>query len=432
MNGGNGDILDALVAGRFRPYLAAPPLQLPIRAVAIKPSLEGREADLVARAGLGGRLAVIADEVTFEVMGRRVARTLGAETVRLEAPKADIATVETLRETTRHADGLVAVGAGTLNDLVKHAAFLDGRPYAVFATAPSMNGYASSTASIEQDGYKHSLPSAPPRGLFFDLDILAAAPLRMIRAGLADALCRTTAEVDVLLSHHLLGTAYDETPYLIQREDEPRLLARAGALPEGDHEAMATLVRVLVLGGLGIVITGSSRSGSMGEHGISHYIDMLARPHPGSLHGEQVGVATITMSRLQDRILGMANLPLLRPTRIDEAALRRRFGRLAGDCLAGLRRKAIDAEAADRLNRRLRREWPAIRGELRRAMLPHDELEAVFRAAGVPIEPGAIGLDPAFYAEAVAHAHEIRDRFSMLDLAAHIDLLDDVVREEVP
>ena len=59
----------------------------------------------------------------------------------------------------RGADALVAVGSGTINDLCKYAAAQDGKPYAVFATAPSMNGYTSKNAAITVDGHKKSLPA---------------------------------------------------------------------------------------------------------------------------------------------------------------------------------------------------------------------------------------------------------------------------------
>ena len=63
----------------------------------------------------------------------------------------------------RSADALVAVGSGTINDLCKYAAAKDGKPYVVFATAPSMNGYTSMNAAITVDGHKKTLPAATPR-----------------------------------------------------------------------------------------------------------------------------------------------------------------------------------------------------------------------------------------------------------------------------
>ena len=79
----------------------------------------------------------------------------------------DEPTIALVQERTRHADALVAVGSGALSDTCKYATFKDGRPYATFGTAASMNGYAASTASVTlANGYKTSLPAhAPARHL---------------------------------------------------------------------------------------------------------------------------------------------------------------------------------------------------------------------------------------------------------------------------
>ena len=39
----------------------------------------------------------------------------------------------------------------------------------------------------------------------------------------------------------------------------------------------------------------------MAEHGVSHYIDMFFKDkHPGTSHGEQVGIATLSISKIQN------------------------------------------------------------------------------------------------------------------------------------
>ena len=170
-------------------------------------------------------------------MGARVEAALASiatvESVVLDEPHADEAHVEKLRERTRHADALVAVGSGTINDLSKYVTATDGRPYCVFGTAPSMNGYTSTTASITlASGLKVSKPAQAPKGVFIDLKVNAAAPTYLIAAGLGDCLCRPTAQVDWLTSHRLLGTVYMAAPFLIQEADEAELLvARAGPCP---------------------------------------------------------------------------------------------------------------------------------------------------------------------------------------------------------
>jgi glycerol-1-phosphate dehydrogenase [NAD(P)+] len=400
----------------------------PIRSIAIAESLDGAELALVRALQPNGMPAVVSDENTYEALGRRVERALGAATsVVLERPDADEATADQLLERSRGADALIAVGSGTLNDLCKYVAHRTGRPSMVFATAPSMNGYVTSTASISRNGYKHSLPAIAPQGVFLDLEVLAAAPVRMIHAGLGDVLCRSTAQVDWLLSHLLLHTPYAEDPFAIQAADERIMLERTGGLAKGDPEAILALVRLLVLSGLGMLLVGSSHPGSMGEHGISHYIDMLLHPHPGSLHGEQVGVASLTMVRVQAEILSRQEPPWLVPQALDQKAMRRRYGPLAQDCLAVMCAKGLNTERARALNVHLQSHWPELRRRLQGIAVAPGRLERALREAGAATRPEDLGIAPGFYREAVLHAREIRERYGMLDLAADAGLLGALV-----
>lgn len=431
-----GPSIDDLLGECWREPASGRAVRLPIRRVAIEPSLDGGEADLIAPLALGSRLALLSDPNTWEALGRRVARALASiatvDSVVVEKPRADLGTAQELAKRARFADGLIAVGSGTINDLAKYLAFQSGRRYAVFATAPSMNGYVTATASLARDGFKTTLTTRPPVAALFDLAVLREAPLRLIRAGLGDSICRTTAQTDWLLGHLLHGAAYDETPYLLQAEDEAALLDAAPALGERDLAAIATLTRTLVLAGLGMGIVGSSHPGSQSEHLISHYLDMMAgAAHPGSLHGEQVGVATLSVSRLQNALLGAERAPVLRPTRIDEAAVLRRFGPdLGRQCLAELNPKALDPAAAERLSAKLAGDWAAITGRVRRTMLPTSRLRAAMTAAGAATTAADLGLSPDLYRDALRHAREIRNRFTILDLAADAGLLERFVAGE--
>jgi glycerol-1-phosphate dehydrogenase [NAD(P)+] len=174
-----------------------------------------------------------------------------------------------------------------------------------------------------------------------------------------------------------------------------------------------------------MAIAGGSEPASQGEHLISHYIDTMARArHPGSLHGEQVGVATLTVSRLQNRLLRPEVPPVLHPSIIDESAILARFGpEIGARCLPGLRAKALDRRRADALNAKLADEWPDVSRKLQAAMLPLERLQAALVAAGAPLTAEDLGLDPSLYREAVLHAREIRNRFTILDLAADSGLL---------
>jgi glycerol-1-phosphate dehydrogenase [NAD(P)+] len=435
MSTADNDPIEALVAGRWQDPATGRPVTFATRSIVIEPSLDGAEAVLIRPLGLGPRLAVISDRNTFDVLGRRVERALSKiaaiDGVILEAPYADLATVDALEARAAAADALIAVGSGTINDLCKFVASETGRPYAVFATAPSMNGYVTATASLARDELKTSLPARAPVAALFDLGVLRAAPVRLIRAGIGDSICRTTAQADWLLGHYLRGAPYSDTPYLLQIEDEPALLSRPGAIVEGDVDGVRALTRLLVLAGLGMGVVGGSEPASMGEHLISHYVDMMARPHSGSLHGEQVGVATLTVSRLQNAVLGAARSPEVRPTRLDEAEMRARYGSGLGDqCVAEFKAKALDQRAADRMNERLAEVWPTMTARLRKIMLPTERLEAAMAAADAPTRDLELGLERGFYQSAVRHSREIRRRYSILDLAGDAGFLGDFAAGE--
>ncbi len=429
--GGWTALIDDIVAGTWTNPETGEVGRVPYERIVIAEDLRGREADLVAGLSLGRRLAVVADPATFAAMGARVADALRAlgpvDTVLLDHPHADMAAVRDLAGRLRGYDGVVAVGSGTVNDLCKYVTGLDGRRYCVFGTAPSMNGYTSTTASITLDsGLKVSLPSHAPAGCFIDLAVSAAAPAFLSASGFGDCLARSVAQVDWWMSHRLLGTPYFQAPYTIQQADEAELNSRAARLPRGDVAAQGYLHRVLTLCGLGISFTGVSNHGSMGEHQISHYIDCFAGDrHPGTRHGQQVGVASLTMARLQQRMLADPDPPVVGPTRLDPDGMARRMGPdVAAQCLAEVRKKSFDAAGADAFNRRLAALWPALRAELAPFTIPAGEMERLLREAGGPTTAAALGLDPAFYREAVVHCREMRDRFSFLDIAADADLLD--------
>ena len=429
--GGWTSLIDDIVAGHWVNPESGRAADVPYGSIVIADTLVGREAKLVAELKLGERLVVVADGATFEAMGSRVARALAplgpVEVVILDHPHADMAAVRALVKRLAPYNGVVAVGSGTVNDLCKYVTGLDGRRYCVFGTAASMNGYTSTTASITLDsGLKVSLPSHAPAGFFVDLAVSAAAPAFLAASGFADCLARSVAQVDWWMSHRLLGSAYFTAPYLIQDNDEAILNARAGDLPRGDVAAVGYLYRVLTLCGLGISFTGVSNHGSMGEHQISHYIDCFAgKRHPGTLHGQQVGVASLTMARLQQRMLADAAPPVVRPTRIDAEDMVRRMGpEVAAQCLPELKLKAFDAEGAARFNAHIAQLWPALRQELARFIIPVDEMKRLLEAAGGPTTAAELGLDPAFYREAVVHCREMRNRFSFLDIAADADTLD--------
>lgn len=105
--------------------------------------------------------------------------------------------VEIIREKLRGLDAIaVVVGSGVLNDLTKLASGELGRPYMVVCTAASMDGYASFGASISKDGFKITRNCPAPAAVVADLDIMAAAPKRLVATGVGDLIEKIPAGED--------------------------------------------------------------------------------------------------------------------------------------------------------------------------------------------------------------------------------------------
>ena len=417
------ELLDSLLAGKLRDPDGGGMLIPPLRHIVLARGLGEAAASLVAPLSFGKSLTVVMDPDTQAALGAKVVASLATayaveEIVLPRQPHPDMDAVNGVIARTQKTNALVAIGSGSVNDITKYAAHLTDRPYAVFGTAPSMNGYTSVSAAITEKGLKKSLPASLPKGVFLDLDVMAAAPQRLIASGFGDSLARATAQTDWLMAHLLLGKPYRETPFMLLANDEEDMIAAAPALRAGDVSAVELLVRTLVMSGLGMTLCGGSYPASQGEHLIAHYIDMRGRDLPKAYHGEHIAVTTLTMARLQERMLARPTLQLA-PTGDTEASTIEKFGEDVGRaCWAAFRPKVFDEDTTEELNLKLAREWPMIRDRLRSVARFETEIKRALLAVGAPTTPDDVGLPLPFYREAVSNARLIRDRFTTLDLAA--------------
>lgn len=417
------DMIGELLAGRLRDPQNGECLTVPVRRVVIEKSLAQSEADLIAGLDLPAPFAVVSDYNTHEALGRRVEAALagrGVISIRLPGrPHPDEQTAARVMAAGAKAGSYIAVGSGTINDLTKFSAAQQGKRCAVFATAPSMNGYTSVNVAITMGGHKKSLPAVAPEGVFCDLSVLAAAPVRLIRAGFGDAICRSTAQADWYMAHRLRGSAYRSLPFSLFADLEDAMVEGAGTLTRGDSEAIGVLTRVLVLSGFGMTICGGSYPASQGEHLISHYIEMMgSHDDDAHLHGEQIAVTTLVMARLQEALLAGAP-PRLKASSVTLAGLTSHFGDALGrECMVEIMPKLLTETQADELNEKLERVWPSLTGDLGRMMRPARQIEAALGRCGAPTGYAGLGLAHDFFANAVAHAREIRNRYTFLDVAA--------------
>ena len=395
---------------------------------------------------------VVADANTWRVAGERVRRSLEAAGRATEAPyrfppdtfvQADYGNVERLTGGLAASDAVpVAVGSGSLNDLVKRAAFEVGRPYLSVATAASMDGYTAFGAAITRAGYKQTMTCPAPRALVADLDVLAGAPAGMTASGYGDLLGKVTAGADWLVADALGVEPVDPGVWELVQGPLRAAIGRPGELAAGDRGALERLVEGLVSSGLAMQAHASSRPASGAEHQFSHLWEMegLGQDRvPPLSHGFKVGVGSVAIAalyeRLLDRDLGALDIEARRrswPAREEvEAAVRAAHPSpgLQEAAVAETTAKWVDADALGRRLTLLADRWTALRDRLRAQLLPAERLRELLAAAGCPTRPSELGLTASAFRATYERARMIRRRYTVLDLAAETGLLAELVDE---
>ncbi len=211
-----------------------------------------------------------------------------------DGPVADEATVARARAAGEGADYLLAVGAGTLNDVAKYAGFLLGKPSGVFATAPSMDGFTSGVTPLIENGFKITKNAQVAQDVLMDPAVLAAAPSVMIGAGVGDILAKYCCLTDWRMSSLLTGEPYNREAADLMDEAVRACDASIPSLIAKEKEGVEKLMNALLISGYAMVIAGNSRPASGAEHHMSHFLEMdfLRRGKPIPLHGVKVGLGT--------------------------------------------------------------------------------------------------------------------------------------------
>ena len=254
---------------------------------------------------------LVADNYTYEAAGRQVEQLLDQaglayhkRVFQTETPLVpnEYALGSVLAAMTSQDDMLLAVGSGTLNDVTKYVSARTGIPYVIAATAPSMDGYASTVAPTILDGFKTTLSAVYPAAIVADVDILKDAPMPMLTAGFGDIIGKFTSLADWRLSHQLNGEYYcPEVAGVIEAAVET-CAANAQALAQREPQAIQAVTEALILSGLAMGMVGVSRPASGAEHQMAHYweMDALRRGEEHPLHGNAVGVGTVLAASLYE------------------------------------------------------------------------------------------------------------------------------------
>lgn len=338
------------------------------------------------------------------------------------SPVCDDSTKESLAKGLPKADCFVAVGAGVVNDLTKWLSANAGAPYAVYATAASMNGYTAANVAPSIKGVKSLFRARAPRLLAADPRVVGSAPFALTSSGLGDAVAKPVSTADWKLNEILFGEAFSEPVAGVINDLEPRYLDDPAALARREPRAVRALFDALVFSGCAMTLQGSSLPASGGEHLVSHTLDMLAHVDgtEHDLHGRQVGVATVLAAALYEEVLSME-----KPCWSSEPGVPFDAGLWKG--IAGAV-KAEHDKKRERVAQACRRlsepgVWDRVRGALRPLLRSPQAIRSCLRESGAAWRHADLGCSRERFLTAVVHCGAIRGRFTSIDLAWAAGLL---------
>jgi glycerol dehydrogenase-like iron-containing ADH family enzyme len=148
---------------------------------------------------------------------------------------------------------------------------------------------------------------------------------------------------------------------------------------------------------------------------VSHTLDMMSSVDkvPHDLHGRQVGVGTILASELYARVLAIESPNFSKPRISVDRAF---WGHLTGNVADQYAQKSDRLQqAADVLSQG--EAWDSLRTGIAPLLRPPSMIRDCLRAADAAFRAEDIGCSRERLLTAFLHAHEIRSRFTILDLA---------------
>ncbi len=429
--------------------------ETPTQQVIIATGALDRLPEVLTELGLTGKALLVADANTYQAAGRpaegiltQAGRDVTELLIEPESGQSDVEAtdepVQLVQQDAADFDYLIAVGSGTVNDIVKLAATRLGIPYVLVATAASMTGYSSGIAAIRSGGIKRTIPATPPLAIIADIEVIASAPAQMRAAGVGDLISRSPSSTDWKLASLLRGDYF--CPWIAQLAEQADQQCRRAVcqIRQGRQDTLELLMSGLVLAGIAITMAQTSAPASGGGHLISHYWDMTAaaRGRHHSLHGLQVALGDLICTALYEKLwarIGEIDVDKLVAMRLPAAEFARQthehYAPLIGTEAAQQIAQAATSKYAtgDQLRRQLARvmskpdrAW----AQLEPLFTPGQQLRELFDNAGLPRTVSECGISPEEVACAYGFASRLRERYTVLDLAYDLGLLDEL-REEV-
>lgn len=416
--------------------------QTDLKDVIVEAGANQRIGSLVKSYGIDCVL-LVGDVNTYPVAGYAVESSLkseGIDVIRHIYPERELVPDEAainalLSAVTPDISFMVTVGSGTLNDISKYVCSKKKIDYLIAATAPSMDGYASTVAPIIENGMKVTYEAKVAKAIVGDLDVLKNAPKDMINAGVGDILGKYTCLCDWRLAHIINDEYYCQTIADIVDESIRTVTDNIDGVARREEEAIRHIMEALILSGIAMSYAGNSRPASGSEHHLSHYWEMmfLQQHRKALLHGTKVGIATVIVDEIYQSLRHRRidfNAALDKAFAFDEKKWETLMEEVYGPAAAGVieLEKSIHKNSPVNVGRRIKKaeeNWRKITTMIDEYLPKPQKIEAILREIGAPHTYEQVGIDHQMYENSIRWAKELRNRYGLLQMLFDLNLIDE-------
>ena len=375
------------------------------KVVEIESGLTARTGKILKAASFPEKLLFVADNNTLKAADGIIEALEGEgfvlkKIIYNDMKYAKVESVNGLKALCSDVDGIISVGTGSLNDICRVTAHDLKKRFCIFATAPSMDGFASDTAPIIENNFKNSWKASQPEVILADTKILAASPAELKAAGFGDMVAKYIGLCDWRIANLLIDEYYCPHVAKLTEDAIEKIVALADKVQGNDEEAAGAIMEALVLSGLAMKLALSSRPASGAEHVVSHYLECykLARGIWPEFHGKKVGVATVFVNRIYrniaDRVTEIA-------PHADDTVWEEVYKAFAPEQLDEVK-KLNTPTITDKIDvEHLKKSWPEIRKIIYETLPSDEDMMALMDKAGAPYTLAEINVSEELFVQSL-------------------------------
>lgn len=373
--------------------------------------------DILSANGFTERLLIVGDRKTVAAAGAFEKSLSGFRReyhIFDDLRVAEMRHVELIEEIIRGRDiSVVAIGTGSIHDPCRLACARQDKKLCLFATAPSMDGFASYSSPIVDQGFKQSYPAKSPEVIIGDTRILAKSPVELKSAGFGDMIAKYVGLCDWKISSLLTGEIYCPKVASLTRNAVDRLINMADKVTLDDENTAGEIFASLIKTGLGMSFMQNSRPASGSEHIIAHLIECLQLKDGiiPNYHGEDIGVCTLEMLEYYRKLTNPKTIHAKKEM-VDWDDVYAFYGDMADN----VRILNTPDTITDQVTPEdLEKNWAEIR-KIVRSVPSAEECRAAMNKAKCKLTVEDIGKEPEFFQNCVKYSPYMRRRLTLLRL----------------